>query len=103
MMKIPEKFTINLQEIKIVLVDTIEDRLFGQYDCIKDTIKLAKYIKDDEGEKIKLTEEQMLNTFFHEMLHAFQWHAKGDTSESESSTYAGYLVEFIKSSGININ
>ena len=102
-MKIPEKFTINSQEIKIEIVDIIADGLFGQYNSLTDTIKIDEYVRNEDGDKIKLTEEQMLNTFFHELLHVFQWHSKGDTSETESSTYAGYFVEFIKSSGLTIN
>ena len=101
-MKIPEKFTINLQEVKIEIVDTLPDQKFGEYNCITDTIKVAKYVKDDDGTIHPLKEEQMENTFWHELLHAFQWHSKGDFFEEESNTYAGYLLEFFKSSGLII-
>lgn len=96
-MRIPEKFTINTQEIKIEIVDTLPDQNFGEYHCVTDTIKLATHIKDDEGNLVRLTEEQILNTLFHEILHAFQWHATGDTDEIQSNTYAGYIIEFLKS------
>lgn len=102
-MKIPEKFTINSQEITVEVLDTLPDQKFGEYNCITDRIKLAQCVKDDDGIIIPLKEEQILNTFIHELLHAFQWHSQGDTSETESSTYAGYFVEFIKSSGLTIN
>nr|DAR22992.1 MAG TPA: SprT-like family protein [Caudoviricetes sp.] len=102
-MKIPEKFTINSQEITVEVLDTLPDQKFGEYNCITDRIKLAKCVKDDDGTIIPLKEEQILNTFIHELLHAFQWHSQGDTSETESNTYAGYFVEFIKSSGLTIN
>ena len=101
-MKIPEKFTINGQEIIVELLDTLPNQKFGEYCCITDKIKLAKRVKDDDGTAISLKEEQMENTFWHEVLHAFQWHSKGDFSEAESSTYAGYLLEFFKSSGLII-
>lgn len=102
-MKILEKFTINSQEITVEIVDQLQNQRFGEYNCITDNIKLARRIKDDDGTFIPLKEEQLLNTFIHELLHAFQWHSQGDTSEKESSTYAGYFVEFIKSSGLTIN
>lgn len=102
-MKIPEKFTINTQEITVEIVDQLQDQRFGEYNSITDTIRIAKCIKNDDGEVIKLKEEQILNSFFHELLHVFQWHCTGDTSETESSTYAGYFIEFIKSSGLTIN
>lgn len=101
-MKIPEKFTINSQEITVELVDTLPDQNFGEYCCITDKIKLATNVKDDDGTVIPLKEEQIENTFWHELLHAFQWHSKGDYSEEESNTYAGYLVEFFKSSKLII-
>lgn len=95
-MKIPEKFTINSQEITVESWDTLPDQKFGEYCCITNKIKLARHVKDDDGTIIPLKEEQILNTFIHELLHAFQWHSKGDFSEEESSTYAGYFVEFLK-------
>lgn len=96
-MNIPDKFTINTQEIKIEQVDSLPDQEFGNYNTITDVIKIATYVKDDEGILVKLTEEQMLNTLFHEVLHAFQWHSTGDTDEIQSSIYAGYILEFLKS------
>lgn len=102
-MKIPEKFTINSQEITVESWDTLPDQKFGEYCCITNKIKLARHVKDDDGTIIPLKEEQILNTFIHELLHAFQWHSKGDFSEEESSTYAGYFIEFIKSSRLTIN
>lgn len=70
-------------------------KLFGEYCCITDKIKLARNVKDDDGTVIPLKEEQIENTFWHELLHAFQWRSKGDFSEEESSTYSGYLLEFL--------
>lgn len=101
-MKIPEKFTINSQEITVELLDTLPDQKFGEYCCITDKIKLARNVKDDDGTVVPLKEEQIENTFWHELLHAFQWRSKGDFSEEESNTYAGYLLEFFKSSGLII-
>lgn len=99
-MKIPGKFTINSQEITIELVDTLPNQHFGEYCCITNKIKVATNVKDDDGTVIPLKEEQIENTLWHEVLHAFQWHSKGDFSEEESNTYAGYLLEFFKSSGL---
>lgn len=40
-MRIPEKFTINSQEITVELVNTLPSQNFGEYYCITDKIKLA--------------------------------------------------------------
>ncbi len=100
-MKIPESFTINTQLVKIEIVPKLQCSKFGEYNSITDTIKIAETITDEEGETVTLTEEQKLNTFIHELLHVFQWHANGETDETQSSTYAGYIIEFLKSSGLN--
>lgn len=99
-MRLPEKFTINSQEVTIEIVDTLPDSNFGQYGCITDKIKIATHVIDDEDNVIPLKEEQIWNTLFHEIIHCFQWHSKGEYSEEEANTYAGYLIEFFKSSGL---
>lgn len=99
-MKLPQKFTINSQEITIEIVDTLPNNNFGQYGCITDNIKIATSVKDDEGNIVKLKDEQIFNTFWHELFHAFQFHSKGKYSEVESNVYAGFLVEFFKTSGV---
>ena len=56
-MKIPEKFTINSQEITVESWDTLPDQKFGEYCCITNKIKLARHVKDDDGTIIPLKEE----------------------------------------------
>lgn len=102
-MKIPEKFTINSQEIKVELVDSLSDQNFGEYSGITDVIKIATHVRDDNGDLIPLKEEQIWNTFWHEVLHVFQWHNKGEYSEEESCTYSSYLIELFKTSGLKIS
>lgn len=102
-MKIPTKFEIGGQEIKVNFLDideTTENR-FGFYDSVKEEITVFKQVKSDDG-PVNLTEVQIENTFWHEVLHAFQFHSKDDTSEEESSTYAAFLTQFFKSSGLKI-
>lgn len=96
-MKIPEKFTINSQEIKIEVVDKLQDQDFGEFNCITNVIKIAEYVEDDNKDLIKLKDEQILNTLIHEILHVYQWCSTGEYDETQSNTYAGYIVEFLKS------
>ena len=99
MLRVPEKFTINSQEIKIKVCDSLPNSNYGTYNDVKELIQIARTIKVD-NEIVKLTNEQIWNTLIHEVLHAFQFHSKGETSEIESNTYAGYIVEFLKSTGL---
>lgn len=96
-MNIPESFTINSQEIKINVIKHLSNNNFGEYNCITDVVTIATHVEDDNKDLIALKEEQILNTLVHEVLHAFQWHSAGETDEVQSSTYAGYIIEFLKS------
>lgn len=52
-MKIPNRFTINSQEITIEVVNTLPDQDFGEYCCLTDKIKIATHVKDDDGHSFK--------------------------------------------------
>lgn len=98
-MNIPEFFTINGQKINIELVNSLPGQVYGEFNSVTNTIKVASSIIED-NEVYQLSEEQILNTLIHEVLHAFQWFSTGDTDEIQSSTYAGYILEFLKSTKI---
>lgn len=66
-MKIPESFECAGFTIKVKIVDTITGNKFGDYCVVKNEIRIAKYLFDDDNEKIKLSEDQMFNTFAHEL------------------------------------
>lgn len=96
-MDIPESFIIHGHAINIYVleVDT-EDNRYGYYDSVKEEIVIFKKVYSS-GVLCSLSETQILHTFFHELIHAFQWHLKGDTDEQEAQSYAGLMMEFINS------
>lgn len=100
-MKLPSEFTINGQVVKVQQVYKLPDPDFGQYSCITDTIKVAMNIEDDDKNIVKLTDEQILNSFYHELIHAFQWHSTGEYDEIQANTIAGYITEFLKTRKFN--
>ena len=100
-MFIPKQFTINDQVIRVEIVDKLEGSKYGDYNDVKELIRISKTIEIDK-EIINLSEDQILNTFFHEVFHAFQFHSKGEYSESEASSYAGMMVELVKSGNLKI-
>ena len=93
-MKIPTEFTIHSHTIKIVIHEELENGKFGDYDCVKEEIRIARNIRRDY-ELIPLTEYQMKCTFFHELIHAIQWHSGREFSEEEAQTYSGMILEFL--------
>lgn len=64
--KIPKKFKIANNWITINIVESLSNNEYGTYNDAKQEINISKTIDTDEG-TVQLTEEQMLNTFMHEL------------------------------------
>lgn len=101
-MTFPKKFELGGQVITVRIedIDKAENR-FGYYNSIKEEIVIFKHVNDD-GSKVELSESQLMDSLFHEVFHSFQYHSKGDTFEEESATYASFMTQFFKSSGLKI-
>lgn len=64
--KIPKKFKIANNWITINIVESLSNNEYDTYNDAKQEINISKTIDTDEG-TVQLTEEQMLNTFMHEL------------------------------------
>lgn len=96
MNKIPTEFTIHGHVIKVIICSELENAKFGDYDCVKEEIRIAQNIRRD-SELIPLSQHQIETTFLHELIHVIQWHSGKEFSEEEAQTYSGMLYEFLKS------
>ena len=96
-MKIPEQFIIHGQVVKVIQkeIDSINGNRYGYYDSVKEEIILFRKVRSDE-EVITLTDTQIEATFWHELIHCFQWHIKGQTDEWEAQSSSGVLFLFFK-------
>lgn len=94
-MRIPKEFTIHGHTIKVKVCGELENEKFGDYDCVKEQIRIARNIRRDLA-LIPLTDTQMETTFLHELLHCIQFHSGKEFSEEEAQTYSGMLYEFLK-------
>ena len=95
-MKLPVKFKIANQEYTVKLVEYLDDREFGEFDCIKAEIRIAKKIRSSfDDELYELNEEQILNTFWHEVFHCFNWHWNTDLDEGLAQSFANFMREYI--------
>lgn len=96
--KIPTYFTIHNHLIKVIKkeIDDKEENRFGYYDCVKEEIVIFEKVRSD-GEPHILSEVQLECSFLHELIHCLQWHVKGMTNEQDAQSYAGLILEFIKS------
>lgn len=96
-MKIPKQFVIHGHTVKVIQkeIDNYDDNRYGYYDSVKEEIVIFRKVRSD-GEPVTLTEVQIEATFYHELMHCFQWHIKGTTDEWEAQSYSGLMVEFFK-------
>lgn len=101
-MKIPKRFIIHGHTITVIQkeIDSYNENRYGYYDSVKEEIILFKKVRSGEV-AIPLTDVQLEATFWHELIHCFQWHAKGETNESEAQSYSGLMIEFVRTREID--
>ena len=82
-------------------MDTVPELLVpaGDFDCVRARIRLARNIYSCE-EYVKVTEEQMCNTCWHEIFHVFNYHMNNETDETIAQSFANFMREFESSAGI---
>ena len=64
---------------------------YGEYDDVINTINIAQKI----GDKLRTVKSKtQLNTFFHELIHTFQYYYNCTYDEAQAQVFANFLVEF---------
>lgn len=94
-MNIPKSFKIAGQEITVQIVDHLDDNSFGMFGSANNTIYIANNVNTEYDGKVWLTDEHKLNTFFHELIHCFQYYYNNEYSEAEAQVFANFLYEFM--------
>lgn len=90
-MKIPSRFIVGGATVDVVVKDRIEDDKLGSCSLPEGRIELANTYYGR-----KQSEESMLNTFYHEMVHSILGTmGKDDLNDDESfvCTFASFLTE----------
>ena len=90
-MRIPKKFKIANQEFNVIVKDKDidDDEDLGLFTYCPPAITIAKSALGEP-----LSEEQLLNTFYHELIHCFQYMYGNELSETEAQTFANFIREF---------
>ena len=92
---IPKYFKIGNQQYKVSIVDYLSDGNFGEFDSVKAEIRIARKVKSSyTDELVDLQDEQILNTWYHELFHCFNWHMNCDTSETIAQSFANFMREY---------
>lgn len=90
-------------KFKIEVVDLLGDGdLYGQFSELDSTISIAKRIKYD-GVIRDIPENIMLNTFYHELFHCFNYYYNNEMSEELAQTFANFMVEYLNTSTTEID
>lgn len=93
-MTIPNKFKIANQEITVVIEDYLPDNNYGYFCDATNTIKLARTINTEHDGDVTLSDEQIRNSFYHELIHVFQFYLNNEYDETEAQVFANFLCEF---------
>lgn len=93
---IPKHFECAGFTIKIEIVDKLKSNNYGQFCDATNTIKIAKTVEIEDEGTVELTEEQRFNTFFHELVHVFQFYYDNEYCEAQAQVFANFLCEYEK-------
>lgn len=94
-MKIPNSFKIANTTINVKLLDKIDGDLYGKWTDVKNEIELARTVSIGGGEIVTLSEEQIYNSFCHELIHCFQFYYNNDYSEAQAQVFANFIREYL--------
>lgn len=92
-MEIPKRFKIANTEYEVQVVDKPDDGNYGYHSDVRRKIVVAKNM-DDEGEVVQLTEQQIENTFWHELFHCFQFFYNNEQDEALAQSFANFMCEY---------
>lgn len=92
---IPKQFNCAGFTIKVEIENHLNDNQYGCFCDATNTIKIARTV-DVEGTKVTLTEQQIQNTFYHEIMHVWQFYFNNQYDEAQAQVFANFICEFIK-------
>lgn len=84
-------YNIQLEEF---IEDDNGDTIYGYHSDAELVIKVAMKVKLERGDIISLTSEQIKNSFWHELFHAFNYYWNNETDEALAQTFANFMREF---------
>ena len=93
---IPKEFKCAGNIINVEIEDESTE-VFGEYVPASDTIHLYKNIRYPEKDiTISVNDRKITNTFYHELIHAWQHYAGIEFSEQQAQVFGNFLQEFME-------
>lgn len=97
-MDFPTSFKCAGQTIKVIVEEFLPNNDYGYWDDATNEIHIAKNLKTSISEldtrTVKLTESQLQNTYYHELMHCFQFYYDNSASEAMAQSFANMICEF---------
>lgn len=94
---IPHTFIIARHQYDVEICEFVRDDdgsyLYGDHSDVELTIRVALRMKCGEN-IVSLTREQIKNSFWHEVFHAFNFYYNNRQDESLAQTFANFMCEF---------
>lgn len=98
---IPSKFRIACNTIEVSIEEKGES--FGQFDSLRNKIILYLEVEDSNRELVAQTKEQLINTFYHELFHCFNFFYNTEFDEGLSQSFANFMCEYLETKKSNEN
>ena len=90
-MNIPTHFKIGGQVFDVKFVDSLENEEYGLFTYTPPLIQIAR---TTDGHAVP--ENQMEATFYHELMHAFQYMYNCEIDEAQAQVYSNFIVEYLQ-------
>ena len=91
---VPKEFRIACHTIKVVIDDKGDS--YGCYDSLRNTIHLNLEVGDDDHQYVAQSKEQFMNTYYHELVHVFQFFFNTDMDEALAQSFSNMICEYLE-------
>lgn len=97
---IPDRFTIGGQDYTVVQQETVrdddDDPVFGLHSPVEAKITIATKFPITDTLKHTFSKDQVVNSFFHELFHSFNFMMNTEQDEAIAQSFANFMCEFLK-------
>lgn len=96
---IPKSFKCGQNDITVKVQVYVQNEdgsyTYGDFCDVKNEIRIAtRIILNDTKEDIELTKNQILNSFYHELVHCFDFYYDNSYSEAHAQSMANLMLEY---------
>lgn len=94
---IPKTFKIANHEYSVIFKDFVEldgEEVYGYHSSSELEIVIALTVHIEDNRIYSLSKEQIQNTFWHELFHAFNYYWNNDEDEALAQVFANFMREF---------